>query len=138
MIMNQKRIRLAAAGVVGALVGIWGIQSLHAQQPGFTRVELQRHDLSTPGRETVQVRAEFNPGAAVGKHTHPGEEVAYVLEGALQLEVEGKPPTTLKAGDTFFVPAGTVHAGKNVGSGPTKVLATYIVEKGKPLATQVK
>jgi quercetin dioxygenase-like cupin family protein len=135
MIMNQRKLRMAAAGVVAALIGVWGIQSIQAQQPGFKRTELQRHDLSTPGREMVQVRAEFEPAGAVGKHTHPGEEVGYVLEGSVEFEVEGKPRTTLKAGDSFFIPAGTVHAAKNAGNTSAKVLATYIVEKGKPLAT---
>ena len=86
----------------------------------------------------VVARAEFAPGAAAGKHTHPGEELGYVLEGTLLLEVTGKPPVTLKAGDVFFVPAGVVHDSKNVGTGPAKVLATYVVEKGKPVATPVK
>ena len=127
-----------AVAAVAAVIGIWGVQATQAQQPGFSRVELQRHDVSCTGRETVQARAEFQPGGQVGKHTHPGEEVGYVLEGTLEFEMEGKPRTTLKAGDTFFVPAGTVHAAKNAGNTPAKVLGTYIVEKGKPLATVVK
>ena len=86
----------------------------------------------------MQVRAEFAPGVAAGKHTHPGEELGYVMEGTLQLEVEGKPPVMLKAGDVFFVEAGRIHDGINVGAGNAKVLATYVVEKGKPLATPVK
>lgn len=98
----------------------------------------QKQDLSAPGREAVQVLAEFAPGAAAGKHTHPGEELGYVLEGTLVLEVQGQPAVTLKAGDSFFVPAGVVHDGKNTGKGPAKVLATYVVEKGKPIATPVK
>lgn len=85
---------------------------------------LQKHDLSAKGREAVQVLAEFAPGAAAGKHTHPGEEMGYILEGTLMLEVVGQKPLMLKAGDTFFVPAGVVHDGKNVGKGPAKVLAT--------------
>src|SRR5262249_51072430 len=109
-----------------------------AQQPGFKRVELQRHDLGAHGREVVQVRAEFDAGASVGKHTHPGEEIGYVLEGTLELEIAGKPNATVKAGDPIFVPAGTVHAAKNIGKDRAVVLATYIVEKGKPLATPVK
>ena len=83
----------------------------------------------------MQVVAEFAPGVAAGKHTHPGEELGYVLEGTLQLEVTGQPSRTLKAGDAFFIPAGVVHDGKNIGGGPAKVLATYIVEKGKPVAS---
>src|SRR5205814_8339799 len=134
----RRRLTMAVAGAAAALVGAWTSGSLKAQQPGFKRVELQRHDLGVPGREAVQARAEFEPGAAVGKHTHPGEEFGYLLEGTLELEVAGKPNTRLKAGDAFFVPPETIHAAKHVGSGPAKVLATYVVEKGKPLSTMVK
>ena len=126
-----------SVAVVFAL-GICGAHTLNAQQQGFKRVELQRHDIGNPGHEAVLARAEFNPGGATPRHTHPGEEVAYVLEGQVVVEVEGKPPATLQAGDSFFIPAGTVHAAKNAGSGSAKVLSTYIVEKGKPLATPVK
>ena len=114
------------------------VTGIHAQQPGFSRTELQRGDLSTPGREVVSAIAEFQPGATVGSHTHPGEEAGYLLEGTLVFEQAGKPTVTLKAGETFFVPAGTVHNATNKGSTRTRVLATYIVEKGKPLATAVK
>jgi quercetin dioxygenase-like cupin family protein len=120
------------------LLAAVGAQSLLAQQPGFARMLLQKGDVSVPGREAVQVRAEFDPGVAAGKHTHPGEELGYILEGTLVIEMEGKAPVTLNAGDFFFVPAGTVHDGRNVGSGKAKVLATYVVEKGKPIATPVK
>ena len=109
-----------------------------AQQPGTNRTDLQRHDLSVPGREVVQARVDFDRGAAFGKHTHPGEEIIYVLEGSLEYQVEGKPPMTLKAGDVLLIPAGTIHAAKNVGSGTAKELATYVVEKGKPLVVMVK
>jgi quercetin dioxygenase-like cupin family protein len=74
----------------------------------------------------------------VGKHTHPGEEIGYVVEGSLELIIEGQPARTLKAGEGFVVPASTVHEGKAVGSGKTVVLATYVIEKGKPVATMVK
>ena len=136
--MNRRRFAMAAAAGLAALIGVWASGSLKAQQSGFKRVELQRHDLAAAGREVVQVRAEFDTDAATPKHTHPGEEIGYVLEGALELEVAGQPKRTLKAGDAFFVPPETVHAGKNVGKGPAKVLATYVVEKGKPLSTPVK
>jgi quercetin dioxygenase-like cupin family protein len=112
--------------------------AVQAQQAGIGRVDLQRHDLSSPGREAVQVRVDFEPGAAFGNHTHPGEEIIYVLEGALEYLVEGKPPLTLHAGEVLFIPAGTVHAAKNVGSVPAKELATYVLEKGKPPLTLVK
>ena len=109
-----------------------------AQQPGIKRTDLLRHDLDVPGREVVQVRVDFAPGAAFGRHSHPGEEIAYVLEGSLEYQFDGKPPVTLKAGDALFIPAGTIHAAKNVGSGNGAELATYIVEKGKPLVVLVK
>ena len=131
---TTRRIALAVLIVGSGL-------ALHvalAQQPGITRTDLQRHDLSVPGREVVQVRVDFAPGAASGRHSHPGEEIAYVLEGTLEYEVEGKPPVTLKAGEALFIPAGTIHAAKNVGSGNGAELATYVVEKGKPLIMPVK
>jgi quercetin dioxygenase-like cupin family protein len=109
-----------------------------AQQPGFVRVPLQDQPLSDPAKHVVQARAEFAPGVAAGRHTHPGEEIGYVLEGSLLLEIEGQPPRTVNAGEAFFVPAGLVHDGKNVGGGTAKVLATYVVEKGKPVATPAK
>ncbi len=111
---------------------------LLAQQAGFTRVGLQTQDLSTPGKVAVQARAEFDPGVAAGRHTHPGEELGYVLEGQLERRIDGQPPKIIKAGETFFVPEGIVHDGINTGTGKAKVLATYVVEKGKPVATPVK
>lgn len=113
-------------------------QPVKPQQPGIKRTELQRHDISTRGHEAVQVRIDFAAGAAFGKHTHPGEEVIYVLEGQLEYQVEGKAPVTLKAGQVLFIPAGVVHAAKNVGKSNGAELATYIVEKGKPIVTLVK
>jgi quercetin dioxygenase-like cupin family protein len=138
--MKLRKSFAMVIAVVAVAVGslTLSVRALYGQVPGFKRVELQKHDISTAGREAVMARGEFNAGVAVPKHTHPGEEVAYILEGQLTLEVEGKPPVVLKAGDVFFVPAGTVHAAKNSGTTPTKVLSTYIVEKGKPLATPVK
>jgi quercetin dioxygenase-like cupin family protein len=117
------------------------MHAARAEQPamaGIKRTDLQRHDLSIPGREAVQVRVDIEPGVAFGKHTHPGEEIIYVLEGSLEYEVEGRSPITLKAGDVLFIPAGTIHAAKNVGSVTASELATYVVEKGKPLLTLVK
>ncbi|MGX1171052.1 quercetin dioxygenase-like cupin family protein [Bradyrhizobium sp. USDA 372] len=109
-----------------------------AAQAGVTRTDLQRHDLSTPGREAVQVRVDLAPGVAFRRHTHPGEEIIYVLAGAIEYDVEGKPPVTLRAGDVLFIPAGTVHAAKNVGGETASELATYIVAKDRPLLTPAK
>ena len=111
---------------------------VHAQQPATGRTEVLRHDLGEPGREVVQVRVDFAPGAAFGLHKHPGDEVAYVLEGSLEYQFPGKPPITLKAGASLFIPAGTIHAARNVGSGNAAELATYLVDKGRPLVELVK
>jgi quercetin dioxygenase-like cupin family protein len=104
-----------------------------AQQTGVTRSPLQRHDLSSPGREMVQVRVDLAPGVTFPPHSHPGEEIVYVIEGVLEYRLEGKPPVTLKAGEVLFIPAGVVHGVTNVGTSNAAELATYIVEKGKPL-----
>ena len=110
---------------------------VRAQQPGFKRTVIQQESLSVAGREAVTAIAEFQPGATVGRHTHPGEEIGYVLEGTIVLEQEGKPAVTLGAGKTFFIPPNTVHNATNKGQGQARVLANYIVEKGKPVATPV-
>jgi len=120
-------------GIVASLGGfVW------AQQTGFTRVMLQDHDLSIAGQHVVQARAEFQPGIASGRHTHPGEEIAYVLEGQVEVTIDGKPSVIVKAGEPFFIPAGLVHEGKNIGPTVAKILATYVVEKGKPVSTPAK
>jgi len=133
--MKMTRMAAVALLIVGSALTPHAAQ---AQQPGVKRTDLQRHDLSAPGREAIQVIVELAPGVLAAKHTHPGEEVIYVLEGLLEYEVEGKPPVTLKAGDVLFIPAGTIHSARNVGTGNGAELATYIVEKGKPLLTPVK
>ena len=125
----MKTICTIAVAVLIVTSGL-ALHVTQAQQPGSKRIELQRHDLSVPGRVVIQVRVDFDPGYVSPKHTHPGEEIVYVLEGTLEYQVEARPPVTLKAGDVLFVPAGTVHAAKNVGSGNAAELATYIVEKG--------
>jgi quercetin dioxygenase-like cupin family protein len=104
------------------------------QQPaGITRTDLQRQDISIEGREVVQARVDLAPEAPPIKHTHPGEEIIYILEGSLKYEIEGGPTKTYEAGDALTVPAGAVHSVRNVGNGDAAELATYIVEKGKPL-----
>jgi quercetin dioxygenase-like cupin family protein len=133
--MKTKRIMAIAVLIAGSGLAL---HVARAQQPGIRRTDLQRHDLGIPGREVVQVRVELDPGVAFGKHTHPGEEIVYVLEGSLEYQVEGRPPVTLEAGEVLFIPAGTIHAAKNAGSVNAAELATYIVEKGKPLVTLVE
>lgn len=105
--------------------------------PAFKRTLLQQVDLSTAGREAVTARAEFAPGGSVGRHTHFGEEIGYVIEGVLTVEINGV-SKEVKAGEAFAVPAGAPHNATNASAGPVAILATYIVEKGKPLATPAK
>jgi len=108
-----------------------------AQPTGLTRIDLQQHDLSIPGREMIQNRVEITPEAPAIRHKHPGEEVIYVLEGTLEYEIDGRGQITVSAGEALMVPAETPHAVRNVGSGNAAELATYIVEKGKPLIVPV-
>ena len=111
------------------------------QQPlGITRTDLQRHDLSVPGREVIQNRVEISPEAPSFRHKHPGEEIIYVLEGTLEYHIESDPPATLtvSAGEALLVPPETVHSVKNVGSGNGAELATYVVEKGKPFLVVIE
>ena len=131
--MNTIRIMAAAALIVGSGLALHAA----AQQAGTKRTDLQRHDLSAPGREVVQVRVDFDPGYVAPRHTHPGEEIIYVIEGTLEYDIGGK-VVTVKAGDVLFVPAGTPHAARNIGSTNGAELATYIVEKGNPLLTLAK
>jgi quercetin dioxygenase-like cupin family protein len=106
-----------------------------ATTPGVTRKILSKTDGPTAGYETILVEAEIEAGVTVARHTHPGVESAYVLEGGFELPIEGQPTRMLKAGDGFQVPAATPHAGGKPGTAKTRVLITYVVEKGKPLAS---
>jgi quercetin dioxygenase-like cupin family protein len=127
---------LLTAGAIGVL--LLHATAVCAAASPISRTDLQRHDLDIPGHEAVQVRVDFAPGATAPRHKHPGEEIIYVLKGVLEYRLEGRPPATLKAGDVLFVPTGTVHEVKNVGPGEASELATYVVEKGKPLVVPVK
>ena len=109
-----------------------------APTPGVTRTDLQRHDLSIAGREAIQVRVDFAPGAVAPRHRHPGEEIIYVLAGTLEYRVDGQPTARLRQGDVLFIPYGAVHSATNVGLDMASELATYVVEKGKPLVEPVK
>jgi quercetin dioxygenase-like cupin family protein len=135
--MQAKRMAMVMVMVLALASGVVLLVA-HAQPAGIKRIDLQRHDLSAPGREVVQTIVELDPGVTSSRHTHPGEEIVFVLEGApLEYEVEGKPAVTLKPGEVLFIPAGAVHSAKNVGNRKGAELATYIVEKGKPLLTDV-
>ena len=136
MINPMKTVRAVALGVL-TFVGASALNVAQAQQ-GITRTDLQRHDLSVPGREAIQVRVGFAPGVTAPRHSHPGEEIVYVIEGVIEYRLDGQAPVTLKAGEVLFVPAGVIHAAKNVGDGAAAELATYAVEKDKPLVVLAK
>ena len=138
-VINQDRRRLvglAAAGIAASAAHLLPSQLAQADEVSLgdiKRTNLLCNDLSAPGREVIQVLVAFDPGVTAARHSHHGEELVYVTEGLLEYQLEGKPPVTLRAGDVLFIPHGTPHAVKNVGTGKAAELATYIVEKGKPL-----
>jgi quercetin dioxygenase-like cupin family protein len=110
-----------------------------AQAPApFKRTVLQQADLSAPGREAVLALAEIQAGAASGRHTHPGEEIGYVLAGPVVIEIDGKPAKTYQSGDSFIIPPNTIHNAKSPGATGVKIVSTYVIEKGKPVATPVQ
>ena len=125
---------------IAALISTTGLalNVTQAQQVGGRRIDLQRHDLSVTGREVVQSIVELAPGTTAPRHSHQGEEIIYVLEGTWEYTVEGKPPVILKSGGVLFIPAGAIHSARNIGTGRAAELATYIVEKGKPLIAVVE
>jgi quercetin dioxygenase-like cupin family protein len=123
---------ILAAAVLIASAGATA-QLAHAQQAGVTRDPVLTRDSAIAGREIIQARITVAPGVVAARHSHPGDEIAYVLSGALEYQIDGQPPVTLKPGDALFIPSGAIHSAKNVGDSPATELATYFVEKGKPL-----
>ena len=121
-----------------ALLGAAACGQVTAQVAGVHRTDLLKHDSVVPGREVVEVRVEVDPGHGVPRHTHPGDEVLYVVEGTLEYMSDGKAPVMLKAGQSIFIPAGTIHAARNPGKVNGAGIATYVVEKGKPLIMPAK
>jgi len=107
------------------------------QAPGLFRTDVQAHDVSVPGRQMIQNRVDIGPEAPVVRHKHPGEEIIYVLKGRLEYRLDGQAPVILGPGQFLFVPYGKPHAAVNVGQEPAAELATYFVEKGKPLVVPV-
>ena len=135
----MTRAKLILAGTTAACVmALLAPAFAQAQAPAFKRTVLQQVDLSTPGREAVMAKAEFPAGSQTGRHTHPGEEVSFVEAGPFVLEIDGQAARTLQTGEVFFVPSGKVHNGHPIPSGTATVIATYIIEKGKPVSTAVQ
>jgi quercetin dioxygenase-like cupin family protein len=132
--MKMHRTIAATALIATISLAPYAAQSEEVRLGDIKRTNLMKDDLSTPGREVVQVRVDFPPGVLAVRHKHPGEELVYIIEGVLEYQLDSRPPVTLKPGDVLFIPYGTHHAVKNVGGGNAAELATYIVEKGKPLS----
>lgn len=106
--------------------------------PPLKRTEIVRGDVSVPNREAIVAHIEIAAGATAPRHTHPGDEISYFLGGEGELLVDGQPPRRLKAGEAFIIPAGVVHAARNPGAEPARLVGVYILEKGQPLATPAK
>ena len=132
-------LRIAAVGAIAFVLGL-GVDhvAFARQQPGIKRTILQRQDdPGSPKYEAVMGISEIPPGGTSGKHRHPGIELAYVLDGAVELVHEGKPPMTVKAGEATMNTLGGIHTATNRGTVPVKILTVYIVEKGKPMAETI-
>ena len=126
--MNGVRAVAALALLLFAVGGA-------AQQAGITRVIVHKADVAAPGHEAVVVRAELAPGAMAGRHSHPGDEISYVLEGEAELLIDGAAPRRVRAGEALVVPAGVIHDARNSGTTPLRLIGVYVLEKGKPLAS---
>ncbi len=142
--MKRMFIVFALVLAVGMVVGMIGCTGAKAEQElakePITRTLLLKSDVTEiEGKETLMLVVEFAPGAVGGKHIHPGDELVYMLEGSITLEVEGKPPATFKAGDTFHIPSKVVHGGKNASTtAGAKALVVGLFEKGQPATTPVQ
>lgn len=138
--MKRTVLMLSLTLVVGILLGMIGVQVLNAQQiPLKVALLLQTDVVGMEGKEVVVQLSEFAPGAKSGKHSHPGHEVAYVLEGSTIREIEGRPPTPAKSGDIFYIPARVVHETKNASAtDPLKLLVFRIHEKGQPITIRIE
>jgi quercetin dioxygenase-like cupin family protein len=141
--MLMKKVSLAICAVLTAPMSpplAWAQQPLPAmtnQTQNIKRTPLQRFDVPGTGYETVIGIAEIAPNVSVGRHTHPGPESGFILEGSLELLIEGQPARMVKTGESYAVPSRTIHDAKTGPQG-VKVIATYVVEKGQPLASDAK
>lgn len=129
---TKKSTTLAAALLLPALL------AAAAAGAQVKRTPVLAADVAAPGREAVVVRGEIDAGAGAPRHTHPGDEISYVLEGEAELLIDGEAPRIVKAGEAFVIPAGKVHGARNPGTVPLRFVGVYVVDKGKPLATPAK
>lgn len=124
----------AAFGMISASVS----DAAPAAAPAVQRKVLLQQDLQIPNYSTALVEVTIPVGGREGRHTHPGSAVVHVLQGALTLDLEGMPTKTYQVGETVFIPTGKIHEGINNGNTPMRAIASFVVEKGKPLASQVE
>ena len=129
----MKRIETCSA--IGLTMALVLAVTLAAQTPAIKRTVVKTGDVSVPGREAIIANVEIAPGGSAGRHTHPGDEISYILSGEGEILMEGQPPLKVKAGDGFVTPGGTKHDAHNTGTQPLRLVGVYVVEKGKPLAT---
>ncbi len=132
MLTRRGFVGCAICAIAGFAASDAGAQS--AQTPGLKRTILSRVDGPVDGYETIEAKVEAPAGSVIAKHTHPGVETTYIIEGSLHLEIAGQEPRTVSAGEAFQIPTGVVHGGKS-GDTPVVLSGVYVVEKGKPLAT---
>ena len=131
----RRPLFLATAAILASLIGNAHAADTQpkAWQQGLSRTDLVRQDLGAADREVIQARVDFEPGVTSPRHAHPGVEVAYVIRGTFEYQLEGRAPVTLKAGDSLYIPEGVAHIARNAGQDKGSELATYIVKKGEPL-----
>jgi quercetin dioxygenase-like cupin family protein len=134
----MRKLLVVIALLVGAgLSGAVAAQQSGAATPSIKRTPLQKVDVPGANYEAITGIAEIAANTNIGRHTHPGAETGYILEGEFTLLVDGQAPLSLKQGDSYKVPPGAIHDART-GARPAKVLAVYVVEKGKPLATSAE
>ncbi|WP_460928765.1 cupin domain-containing protein [Pseudomonas sp. MC6] len=131
----HRPLFLATAAIFASMIGFAHAADAQPKswQHGLSRTDLVREDLGAAEREVIQARVDFEPGVTSPRHAHPGVEVAYVISGTFEYQLEGRAPVTLKAGDSLFIPEGVAHIARNVGKDKGSELATYIVKKGEPV-----
>jgi quercetin dioxygenase-like cupin family protein len=130
----MKLIKTALAGAL-VIAALTSASVLFAQAPGITRTIVTKADVSVPNREAVLARVEIAANSVVGWHTHPGDEISYLTDGEVMLMLAGQPPRKITAGQGFVIPAGVVHNAKNDAATAANLVISYVVEKGKPLAS---
>ena len=132
--MSTQNVRqvMTAALLAGALCAAASALAQVKRTPVLTA------DVASPAHEAVVVRGEIAAGDSAPRHTHPGDEISYVMEGEVELLIDGQPPRLIKAGEAFVVPAGKVHGARNPGASALRFVGVYVVEKGKPLATPAR